>query len=226
MPEAISADKWAGIRELVEGEVPTRERVARASGVYVKSICRQAGLEGWRALDFRFGRVRSAHRAMMEIAAMAREGEPLDPVEEEPEYWVDDPEEEEAADADPAEPLSAQARLARTNDMLSRRIEALLRRAEDGRPIETRQVAALKGLVELSERIAALAGEEIRKERERSDGELAGMLQTIDDRIVYLALTQAQRILAGHGIVDEEVERALEEAQGWDAGGDAALMHG
>jgi hypothetical protein len=208
MPEAISDAQWAGIRELLEGEPPTHERVARAANVYVKSISLRAGEDSWRTLDFRFGRVRSAHQAMIRLARMAKDGEPLDPVEE-PESWI---EEEEREMVGPDEPLSAQARLARTNDMLSRRIEALLRRAGDGRPIETRQVAALKGLVELSERIAALAGEEIRKEQQKSDEELAGMLGLIDDRIVYLALGHAQRILAAHGIVDEAVEQALAEA--------------
>src|SRR6185312_838534 len=64
MPEAISAEQWAGIRELVEGEPPTQERIARAADIYVKSIARQATLEGWRTLDLRFGRVRSAHQTM------------------------------------------------------------------------------------------------------------------------------------------------------------------
>jgi hypothetical protein len=35
------------------------------------------------------------------------------------------------------------------------------------------------------------------------------MLEKIDDRIVYLAYGYAKRILAQHGIVDEEVELQL-----------------
>jgi hypothetical protein len=205
MPEALSDAQWAGIRELLEGEPPTHERVARAANVYVKSISLRAGTDGWRTLDFRFGRVRTAHRAMIELVAMARAGE-------EPEIWGG------AALPAPAESgregervnnETPQERLARIGEMLIRRTEELLRRAESGRPLESRQVQALAGLVKISEHIAVLAETDAVERQQRSDEELAGMLEEIDDRIVYLACSHAQRILARHGIVDEEVERQL-----------------
>jgi hypothetical protein len=213
MPEALSDAQWAGIRELLEGEPPTHERVARAANVYVKSISLRAGKDGWRTLDFRFGRVRTAHRAMIQLAAMARAGEELDPVEE-PEIWGG------AALPAPAESgregegerendETPQERLARIGEMLTRQTEELLRRADSGRPIEARQVQALAGLVKISEHIAVLAETDAVERQQRSDEELAGMLEKIDDRIIYLACTHAQRILAQHGIVDEEVERQL-----------------
>jgi hypothetical protein len=74
-------------------------------------------------------------------------------------------------------------------------------------PLESRQVQALAGLVKISERIAALAETDAVERQQRSDEELAGMLEKIDDRIVYFACGHAQRILAQHGIVDKEVER-------------------
>jgi hypothetical protein len=76
-------------------------------------------------------------------------------------------------------------------------------------PLESRQVQALAGLVKISERIAALAETDAVERQRRSDEELAGMLEKIDDRIVYFACGHVRRILAQHGIVDKEVERRL-----------------
>ena len=209
MPEALSDAQWAGIRELLEGEVPTHERVARASGVYVKTISLRAGRDGWRTLDFRFGRVRSAHRAMIELAAMARGGEELDPVDqpvEEPEIWM---QEERGALPEPADGLSPQERLARTNGMLARRMETMLVRAEGGLPIETRQVAALNGMVQLSERIAALSETGVAQAQIDSDAELAGVLETVNNRIIHLARCFAGQILIENGMSEAEAERAV-----------------
>ena len=72
-------------------------------------------------------------------------------------------------------------RLARIGDNLSRRVDAMLRRAEGGRPLEGRQVAALSALAQAAERIAALVPEEAMQERaKRSDAELAAVLDRID----------------------------------------------
>jgi len=46
MPEAISAEQWTKMRELIEGEPPTQESVARAADIYVKSVARPASRAG------------------------------------------------------------------------------------------------------------------------------------------------------------------------------------
>ncbi len=209
MPEALSEAQWSGIRELLEGEPPTHERVARAARVGVKTISGRAGRDGWRTLNFCFGRVRSAHRDMIELARMARDGEELDPVDrpvEEPEMWT---QEDRGKLPEPADGLSPQERLARTNGMLARRMEALLVRAEDGRPIETRQVAALNGMVQLSERIAALSETGVAQAQIHSDEELAGVLETVNNRIIHLARCFAGQILIENGMSEAEAERAV-----------------
>ena len=81
MPDALGDARWAAIRAICEGALPTHERTALACGVYVKSISRRAGKEGWKMLDFRRPRVRTAHREMIDLAARAAAGEELDPVD-------------------------------------------------------------------------------------------------------------------------------------------------
>jgi hypothetical protein len=211
MPDALFPDRWAAIRELREGALPTDERVARAAGIGAKTVARRAGAEKWRTLDFRFKRVAAAHRAMIELAARAAMGEELDPVDEEaerqalsfgavvpatlPEPWPDEP---------PA------ARMARIGAVLTGHTETILRRVEAGQPLESRQIAALSSLVALSERIAAMTRERALEEDQARDEKVADAIHRINRRIVYLAQCEARRLVVElFGIPQSEVDAKL-----------------
>jgi uncharacterized membrane protein YccC len=148
---------------------------------------------------------------MIELAAQAAAGELPD--EEMPEEAEDGGFEPGAAEEGAPrglaalEPLpneGAQERLARIGDMLTRQADMVLRRAEAGRPLDRRQVAALSAMVQLAERISVLAREQVVKEQAESDEDLAETLKKIDDRIVYLAREHARWILIKHGMSEAE----------------------
>lgn len=203
MPEALSDAQWAGIRAIAEGATPTHARAAACAGIHVTTVSHRAAREGWKTLDFRRPRIRAVHRNLMELADAARAGEEIDPVEEPGEVLaaaeMEEPEEAELDD-------SPEVRLARIADMLTRRLEALLKRAEGGRPIEGRQVAALSALLKLYDGVAALPRP---PEAETSHDELVDTLQKIDDRIVELARIYAKSILVANGMSEAEAQEAI-----------------
>ncbi len=205
MPDALPDERWEGIRALCEGQPPTHERVAMACGVGPKSISRRAGQEGWKTLDFRFKRVRGAWNQAMELAARAGAGEELD---REMEPIPDEPFEMAPAEVfDPDEEDDPEGRIERIGAMLSFRAEAMLKSAVAGRPLEARQVAALSAMVQLSDRLAAIAREHAQKRQVRSDEELAEAFRLIDERILYMARCEARRLLTDvFGIAQEEVD--------------------
>lgn len=216
----ITDQQWAAARALVEGHPGTHERVAACMGVHVTTVSRRAVQDEWQSVDYRHARLRRAMADVVELSQRIRTGEEPDPADpeagdedarlgaaeavEEPEPWPDEP---------PA------ARMARIGAALTRHTERILRRAEAGRPIESRQVAALSSLVALAERIAAMAREEEARQQVEDDEELAGVLDRINDRIVALAEELAgQFVQQFFGISKEEVDarlgRAGEQARG------------
>lgn len=88
--------------------------------------------------------------------------------------------------------------------------EAILARVEAGLPVESRQVAALATLVQLSERIAVMARAEVNKQVVKGDEELAATLEKIDNRIVYLATAHARTILRKRcGMTEAEIDAVI-----------------
>lgn len=228
MPEALSDAQWAAIRELVEGGLPTHQRVAHASGVYVKTISRRAGDEKWRTLDFRHKRVGAAHRAMIRLAAEVRAGVELDPdgADEEDvalgdggageaDGWAAGPHGDEALPPLPDEDM--EDRLARISDLLSRRTLDMLRHAEAGRPLERRQVAALTALTQLAERMAVMARSHAARHQAQEDESRADVLAQIHERIVQLAHEMAREVLGELGVDQAEIDRALPPGLGPEA---------
>ncbi|MCV0396016.1 MAG: hypothetical protein K5872_18300 [Rhizobiaceae bacterium] len=222
MVEALGEARWEAIRAISEGEPPTRERVAVACGVYVKTLSRRATAEGWQALDFRFPRVRLAHREMIALARLAAEGEALDPVEEEDEGEGEDGDDGTRADEPSAREEAAEAlapfsdmppsrQLAQLRAMLTRRSAELLHRAKGGRPLENRQVTALANMVSLTERIAALAAAEKEEEARGHDRKVGDMLELLNQRILYLGTALAHQLLVETGMSAEEADAALGE---------------
>jgi len=188
--------------------LPTHGRVAKACGVYVKTISARAGEDKWKTLDFRFKRVIAAHRALIRVADEARAGEELDPVEDEPEMLpaVEAVEVEALGDLPPGE------RIARMGAILARRTEAILMKVEAGHPIEGRQVAALSNLVQLAERIAVLARAEAGKQQKESDEDLSECMRWINERIIELAVGEIRRLAhCRWGLPQDEIDRMVPE---------------
>jgi hypothetical protein len=213
MREALSDAQWAAARGLVEGERPTHTRVAACMGVHVTTVSHRASDDGWKGLDFRHERICRAHGDMVELAGRLRNGEELDLP---PRRGEDDKDglwgEADAAVPQAFEPLpdeGPQERLARIGDTLSRRADAMLRDAENGRPLEARQVQALSAMVQLTERIAGLTHDNVVKQIQRSDDELAEQLEKIDNRIVELGHAFATEVLMETGMSEADAEAAL-----------------
>lgn len=206
----VTEEQWAGARALGEGATPTHVRIAACLGVHVTTVSHRASEEEWKGLDFRHMRVRAAHRDMVELARRAAAGEPLDPVAHargEDAFGEGAVEEPEVLE--PLDDVDPRKRLARIGDMLTRRTEAILRRAEAGKPLEARQVAALSSLVQLAERITTLTAEQQVEAAKKSDEELAVVLDKINNRIIYLAAHFARKILVDNGWSEEEALAAL-----------------
>jgi hypothetical protein len=78
--------------------------------------------------------------------------------------------------------------------VLPRQLGRIVALAEQGR-IDKAEIDALYSMVRVLERSEALSMEQAKEEKKRSDDELAGMLQLIDDRIVELAEAHAERLV-------------------------------
>jgi hypothetical protein len=230
--------------------------VALACGVYVKTISRRAGAEGWRTLDLRRPRVRTAHREMIELAARAGAGEELDSLDERFRALAADRFDdengpgEEASSSDghlasasgalaamwdgaitppkPLPELPPAARAARLRAMLTGRMEEMLRRAESGRPVEGRQVAALAALAQLAEKIAPapVSGflpdgerELTNEEKQEKNRQAAEALRMMDDRVFELSYVIAKDMLVQSGMSEAEVERIVGKAGGREIAG-------
>lgn len=89
----------------------------------------------------------------------------------------------------------AGARAARMAAILTLRVEGLLQGIEAGLPVDPKEVAALSSLVQLSERVAALAEAEAQAQARQRDDDLRVTLRRIDVRIVYLATAHARALL-------------------------------
>lgn len=219
MREAITDAQWAAGRALAEGEPQTHARIAANMGVHTTTVSHRASEECWKSLDFRHERIRVAQRGVQALAAAIRAGQELDPAEGELDGATRDALAQAgllapaaAAEMDEVEPLSDLSpgeRIARIGAILNRRTEAILQRVEAGQPVESRQVAALSSLVQLSERIAVMAQQEVAEEARKSDDELAAILQKVNDRIIYLAVNLAKRILLEHGMTEAAAHLAL-----------------
>jgi hypothetical protein len=221
MREAITDTQWAAARAIIEGAPTTHARVAACMGVHTTTVSHRVSEYGWKSLDFRHPRVRAAHSAMVALAAAARAGEELDPADALDEAGEDavraasgGPEDLAGAAAatalEPLAELPPEERIVRIGAMLTRRTEAILVRIEAGQPVESRQVASLASLVQLSERIAVLARQEMVKQAYPSDKQVGDVLERLNKRIVYLAISYAREILFNRGGMSQaEIDAAI-----------------
>lgn len=237
MREQLTDAQWAAARALSEGEPQTHARIGACMDVHATTVSHKAAEQGWKSLDYRHQRLRLAQRGVVALAAALRAGEEFDPASAD----IDGLDEEtrdaiaaaggllEAGRRIEAPGAEGEAELAALSDLptgermeriaaiLTRRTEEILMRAEAGRPLESRQIAALSALVQLSERIAALEREAAAKERARSDAEIGEALRIIDDRIVYLARCETRwQLVNKFGIPQEEVDEKLPEPEEWE----------
>jgi hypothetical protein len=101
-----------------------------------------------------------------------------------------------------AEPLSLDEQLVRVAALLSQQIGMVIAIAErSGGVIAKADLDSLSMLLRLAERLDALAEQHAAEQQKRSDDEVAGILERVDERIVELAHAHAERL--GRGEPDE-----------------------
>lgn len=207
MREAASDEPWASGRALCEGATPTHALIGACMGVDVAIVSRRATQEGWNGLDVHRPRVAAAHRRLVEFVQPATAVGRLNPLvggRLSGEGAV-----EGAETSQPLDDVDPRQRLARIGEMLTRRTEALLRDAEAGHTLDTKQVSALGAMVQLAERIEVLARENAARVQIKRNEQLAEVLDKIHKRICYLACQMSRRILTDVGVSGEVIEAAV-----------------
>jgi hypothetical protein len=172
MNAPISAERWAAIRALREGEPPTFPLLATATDLHPATIRERASLENWKKQDFQSRIVREK---------WARQ-EPL----------VAPPMEMPAEGDAPADAGTGQ-RAVRLGDFVARRLAGIVARSEAyGGRLDKAEIDALNSMVRTAEKTETLAREPITETGTTDDAELAARLEKLDERIVELAQAHAE----------------------------------
>jgi hypothetical protein len=170
----ISAERWAAIRALSEGNFPTSLLVGTACNINAGSIRKRAILEGWCKPDFR---TRAGRAAWAGGVAQAM-GQPVSAAV--PEGW------DAMADGE---------RLAWLNGFVSRQVAQIAASAEgEGGVLDKARIDALSAMIRMLEKSGTFA-EQRTEIQAQDDAELAAKLRLIDDRIVELAEALARRMV-------------------------------
>lgn len=178
--KVVSAEQWAGIRALAEGELPSYGRLAACSGLHHTSIAQRAAKEDWNKLDCRNPNVVAAFRAAVEGRDVTA---PDAPAEALPEGWQE---------------MSQEQRLAWLSELIGRQVAQVASAAETGRgAFDKARLDGLWSLIRMVEKSDALAQERAANQETADDAELAARLRKLDDRIVELARAHAEWLVSG-----------------------------
>jgi hypothetical protein len=181
MHPPISAERWAAIRALREGEPPTFPLVAVATDLHPATIRERASLENWKKQGFQSRTVREnwvRHEPVAAPVAALPDGEPLP---------------HDAAGQGPA---------ARLGDFVARRLAEIVARSEaNGGRLDKAEIDALGSMVRTAEKTETLvkerAPDNATDNEDTDDAELAARLALLDDRILELAEAHAEWLVAG-----------------------------
>jgi hypothetical protein len=174
MHPPVSAERWAAIRALREGEPPIFPLLAVATDLHPATIRERASLEGWRKQEFQSRIVRDNWkrqkcRASIRVAEAA------------------------VAPADPEVSLDAEQHATRLGDFVARRLGEMISDVEaSGGRLDKAQIDALWSMVRTAERSGTLMKERSAENGAMDDAELAARLRRLDDRIVELAQAHAE----------------------------------
>lgn len=177
MHPPVSAERWAAIRALREGEPPIFPLLAVATDLHPATIRERASLENWRKQEFQSRAVRDNWkrekcRASIRPADVALTGA--------------DPE-------GPAGSLDAEQHATRLGDFVARRLGEMISDVEaSGGRLDKAQIDALWSMVRTAERSGTLMKERPAENGTMDDAELAARLRRLDDRIVELAQAHAE----------------------------------
>lgn len=171
MTAPVSAERWLAIRALREGESPTFERLAAVSGLHPVTIRQRALTDSWEKQHFPRAGSRAARKP------------------------VGQTDEKAVAEAALLSPDELRQRLAAT---LPRQLARIVAQAESGKA-DREQVDMVLATTRVLERLGPLFEDYDTEQKNRSDDELAGLLEKIDDRIVELAEEHARRLVEEGG---------------------------
>lgn len=171
MTSPLPAEQWQAIRALREGEPPTFERLAAASGLHPVTIRQRALRDSW---EKRYLPRSGSRAAVARKALLLSEGSgAVEPV---------------------AETAASPEELHRhLQALLIRRHERIAALAEVGL-VDKAEFDMAAGLRRVIEGSGEIIEEQSTEQKNRSDDQLAALLGTIDDRIVELAQAYAGRL--------------------------------
>ena len=202
--------QWQRIRELTEGKPATRVRVAEAVGMNVSTLYARAAAEGWWAVDYRRQDVVATHYRAAQLSRFhAGGGEDVPDAQDAANECIEEKAAELAArdasaagdedddggaaedeiEDDPAELMG------RTSRFVARQLARIMANAERrGGRLDKTQIDGLTALSRIMERWEVMAREHNDTEGEKSDDELADILDEIDGQIARLAEAEAARL--------------------------------
>jgi len=171
MVQPVSAERWAAIRALREGEPPTFPLLATATDLHPATLRERASRENWEKQDFQSSIARENWRDHAKPAVV----ETVLPVIE--------------ADDDELHPIPL-------GDFVARQLAEMVSEVEtNGGKLNKTQIDALWSMVRTAERSELLKKEPATESGATDDAELAARLEKLDDRIVELAEAHAERLV-------------------------------
>jgi hypothetical protein len=194
MAQPVPLERWAAARAVFEGAPPIPNRVAAMLGVQPSTLARMKAKEGWRSLDWRRPELVEAYEDFWRRAegGFLSGGTPPSAEAQHEEATREDDAALEALDGVPSDQLAA-----RLVDLAARSAARILMRVDArGGVLSKSDADALSSIARLSERMEGIAREQGAKDREKSDAELADILQRVENRIRELAEELAERLVA------------------------------
>lgn len=216
MAVAVSAERKAAARALMQFEPPTPERVAKVMDVHIRTLHTWMAEEEWRVPDFRsrdireiFGRLRHTLRSRF-VTVGAETPDAADGRADEPAWHLSELEALAGGafagaglggalpvpvlpetDEDPAD------RATRIAALLMRHGDLLLAQADaQGGTLTRAQIDTVSVMMRLADKLEPLAQERAAEQQKRSDDEIAEVLDRMDQRVVELAQAYAKELAA------------------------------
>ena len=204
--KTVSAARWAAIRSLAEGELPTYPLLAAAAELCHTTIAARSLRDAWEKLDCRKPAVVIAFRTARAVNRVG-EDEGLAPAEIVAKAALD-----KGGDAGggsflrvtgvpdgealPEEPVSSEEVRGRLAELLPRQLAQVISLAERGYVDKTR-LDALLAMLRVAERADAITAQQQQDNEKKSDEELAELYERLDRRIDELARESAGRMVSG-----------------------------
>ena len=177
--QTVSAERWAAIRQIREGEPPTFPLLGTATTLHPRTIREHACNENWAKPRFQSKAERDAWVGRGEAGAALVDGSGEVAV---PEGWHE---------------MSPAERLQWLHDFAVNKVAEIAVAADAGGALNKARLDAVASMIRMVERSETLAQERATDNETGNDAELAASLRRLDERIVELAEAHAEWLVAG-----------------------------